>query len=171
MDFETSCWSAGSSLIDNSSAFYNVDNPVQRRPKIDYFDSNSITPIVSHISSNGYYGYCPTMHHVPSTLADVHQSANSPSISNGTANDIDFSMSDMGIPVKLTQPTVAAAAAATEQQQQQQQQQSMHQGRAMFENRKRTVQCVDDFIAEQDIKRRRRNHLSVIDYVEGLYTI
>lgn len=58
MVFETSCWATAINdrqmMIDNNS--------VQRHQKIDYFDPNSVkaaTPIISHISSNGYYGYCP----------------------------------------------------------------------------------------------------------------
>lgn len=102
---------------------------------------------------------------MPSTLADVHQE---PPVYNGTKNDTDFCMSDME--VKLTQPTVAHAAPAPNQQKQQQQQQQPmhHQGRLMFENRKRTVQYIDEYIVEQDIKRQRRNQLPVIDYAEGL---
>lgn len=48
---------------DCQQMFITQDNPVQRRPKIDYFSNEavqSMIPIVSHISSNGYYGYCAT---------------------------------------------------------------------------------------------------------------
>lgn len=151
MDFETSCWSAGS-LANTAPTFY---NPVQRRPKIDYFDSASITPIVSHISSNGYYGYIPTTH-VPSTLVDLH-STNSPQKEQQQQqhqlNGNSMCYNDM---VTMEMPNS---------------EQSKHQGRSMIENRKRAVQSIaDDFAAEHDVKR-RRSHLSVIDYVEGLYLV
>lgn len=60
MVFETSCWVSGSINLNNS--YNNCNNPIQRRSKIDFFDTNMVnaTPIVSCISSNGYYGYCPT---------------------------------------------------------------------------------------------------------------
>lgn len=147
MDFETSCWSAGS-LTNTAPTFY---NPVQRRPKIDYFDSASITPIVSHISSNGYYGYIPTTH-VPSTLVELH-STNSPQKEQHYLNENSMCCDDM---VTMEMPNS---------------EQSKHQGRSMIENRKRAVQSIaDDFGAEHDVKR-RRSHLSVIDYVEGLYLV
>lgn len=148
MDFETSCWSAGTSLINGTSEFYNVDNPVQRRPRVDYFDSTTIMPIVSHISSNGYYGYCPAMHH-----NQMHQ-VNSPAVSSATSHGINISESDMDVPVEST---------ATEFEPQQHQPQPTYQG-----HRKRSVQCIDEFIPDQDIKRKRQNHLSMIDCVEGL---
>lgn len=149
MDFETSCWSAGS-LTNTAPPFCNYDNPVQRRPKVDYFDTTSITPIVSHISSNGYYGYCPTTH-VPSTIVDVH-SANGP---QKITNDMNMCDSPMELPT-FSLPNSD---------------QMKHQGRSALENRKRAVQCItDEFGIEHDAKR-RRSHLSFIDYVEGSYRI
>lgn len=146
MDFETSCWSTGNSLNNGAPEFYN--NPVQRRPKIDYFDSSTITPMVSHISSNGYYGYCPTMRpHV----ADVHQ-VNSPPNATGTATDNDCMMSDMGMPER---PEIEP-------------QHPIHQQRSTIENRKRSVQFDDESVPDQDFKRKRQNHESMIDYTEGL---
>lgn len=142
MDFETSCWGTGA-LANGGQTFFNCDNPVQRRPKIDYFDSASVTPIVSHISSNGYYGYCPTIN-IPAACI----SSNGP---KNATTDIDFSVPDI-MPMDLTN------SGQTQQ----------HQGRSVFGNRKRAVQCFTDECAEQDAKRRRRSHLSVIDYVEGL---
>lgn len=144
MDFETSCWTTGT-LSNGAPTFYNYDNPVQRRPKIDFFDSTSITPIVSHISSNGYYGYCPT-----TNLPSLNGLCNA--TSQKEATDIDFAMSDMIMPMESANS-----------------EQSKHQGRSMFENRKRAVQSIADDFVEQGAKR-RRNHMSVIDYVEGLYT-
>lgn len=142
MDFETSCWSTGP-LTNGVQTIYNCDNSVQRRPKIDYFDSSTITPIVSHISSNGYYGYCPTTN-VPSS-ADTRSPIN-----QKDTTDIDINVSDSIIPMELTNS-----------------EQSQYQGRSMFYSRKRAVQSVADEFAEQDAKRQRRSHLSVIDYVEG----
>lgn len=133
MDFEVSCWSTGP-LTNAGQTFYNCDNPVQRRPKIDYFDSSTIAPIVSHISSNGYYGYCPTTN-VQTSFAEQRS----------TAKDVSNAI----VPMESID---------TEQFQ--------HQGRSTFENRKRAIHCIADDFAEQDAKR-RRSHLSVIDYVEG----
>lgn len=133
MDFETSCWSGGS-LPNAGQTVYNFDNPVQRRQKVDYFDSTTFTPIVSHISSNGYYGYCPTISNASSVGSSVEQKA-----------DIDCDMNDMA------HQTV----------------QSTHEGRKIFENRKRAVEF-DEF-TQQDTKR-RRSQLPACDYAEGLYT-
>lgn len=147
MDLETSCWGTGA-LSNGGQTFYNIDNPVQRRSKIDYFDSATITPIVSHISSNGYYGYvCPTIN-VPTSCIEMRSSNGAGPL---TATDIDFGMTDTNMPMESTNS----------------EQIHHHQGRAMFENRKRAVHCIADEFAEQDAKR-RRSHLSVIDYVEGL---
>lgn len=56
MVFDT-CWGTGASEIGTGQQLYiNLDNPVQRRPKIDYFnatDVGHVAPTVSHISSNG----------------------------------------------------------------------------------------------------------------------
>lgn len=135
MDFETSCWGT-----NGGQTLFNYDNPVQRRSKIDYFDSASITPIVSHISSNGYYGYCPI--NVPSRI-DMD-------VSNGAkiASDIDFGAADMQ----------SMDSSNSEQINHHQH----HQGRPMFENRKRHAIAVE--LVENDAKR-RRSHLPV----EGLY--
>ncbi|XP_031625245.1 uncharacterized protein LOC116341947 [Contarinia nasturtii] len=146
MDFETSCWSDAGPLINGGGqTFYNYDNPVQRRPKIDYFDSSSIQPIVSHISSNGYYGYCPTPN-IPclnERASDDNQKA--------TADDINGS----GRPNVMSMESTIT-------------EQTQHQGRSMFVNRKRAVQSVtNNECAEQDAKR-RRSHLSVIDYDEDM---
>lgn len=54
-------WATDLSIGDHQKMFIAHDNPVQRRPKFDYFSNeavNNMIPIVSHISSNGYYGYC-----------------------------------------------------------------------------------------------------------------
>lgn len=153
MDFETSCWTTGL-LTNGGQSCYNYDNPVQRRPKIDYFDiktSASITPIVSHISSNGYYGYIPTPN-IPDTQRY-----------NDTNNAIDVDVTDSAMAMESSVNSELQL-----QLQQQQHQLQQYQGRAPFENRKRSVQCVADEFAERDAKR-RRSHLSVIDYVEGLY--
>lgn len=144
MDFETSCWTTGT-LSNGAPTVYTYDNPVQRHQKIDFFDTTSITPIVSHISSNGYYGYCPTTN-LPSL--DEMCTANG----QKDATNIDFAMTEMIVPMESTNS-----------------EQSKHQGRSIFENRKRAVQSTADDFVEQGAKR-RRNHLSVIDYVEGLYT-
>lgn len=54
MVFDTSCWASGPTDFDTSQQLYiNFDNPVQRRPKIDFFNASDVAPIVSHISSNG----------------------------------------------------------------------------------------------------------------------
>lgn len=144
MDFETSCWSAGT-LPNSVPTFCNFDNPVQRRPKVDYFNSTSITPIVSHISSNGYYGYCPTRHVSSTAQVDVHTANSSPKL----LNDIVMCDIPMELPLSLDSD------------------QMEHQGRSSLENRKRAVQCfTDDFGIEHDAKR-RRSHLSDIEYVEG----
>lgn len=49
----------------------NHENPVQRNPEINYFSSDTINvrPIISHISSNGYYGYCSP----PNASTQIHQ--------------------------------------------------------------------------------------------------
>lgn len=142
MDFETSCWSTGPLTNGGGQTFYNYDNPVQRRPKIDYFDSATIQPIVSHISSNGYYGYCPTPnvpHNEPTTI-DNQRTMDTNEFGKSNAMPMDSSISE----------------------------QTPYQGRSIYENRKRAVQSVSDEFTEQDAKR-RRSHLSVIDYDEGLY--
>lgn len=146
MDFETSCWSTGPLTNGGGQSCYNYDNPVQRRSKVDYFDSASITPIVSHISSNGYYGYCPT----PIVPAFTEHRSN-----DDQTNATNFNVANSAMTMESMN---------SEQMQPQQQQ---HQGRSTFENRKRSIQYVaDEFAAERDVKR-RRSHLS-IDYVEGL---
>lgn len=148
MDFETSCWSASSPLTNGGQTFSNYENSVQRRPKIDYFDSTSITPIdtiVSHISSNGYYGLVPNYSNYSAescsttnvtSITDTRSSDNNQSI----LNDIDFDVTE----------------------------ELHHQGRSRFEIRKRSVQSNADEFTDEDPKR-RRIQLSVIDYAEGIY--
>lgn len=57
-------WATDFIVNDQQSMFITTqDDPIQRRPKINYFNNDSVQnmiPIVSHISSNGYYGYCAT---------------------------------------------------------------------------------------------------------------
>lgn len=68
-------WATDFSIGDHQQMFITQENPVQRRPKIDYFNNETVQnmiPIVSHISSNGYYGYCAT----PSTTAPSHLAGN-----------------------------------------------------------------------------------------------
>lgn len=75
-------WATDFSIDDHQQMFITQDNPVQRRPKIDYFSNESVQnmiPTVSHISSNGYYGYCamPTMQTSYATTAnDIHPASN-----------------------------------------------------------------------------------------------
>lgn len=61
MVFESSCWASESSFVADKQSFISSENPIQRQPKVDYFNGNTmnVVPNVSHISSNGYYGYCP----------------------------------------------------------------------------------------------------------------
>lgn len=47
-------------FASDSYAGHRRPDPVPLHPKINYFSSDvtDMRPIVSHISSNGYYGYC-----------------------------------------------------------------------------------------------------------------
>lgn len=64
MVFEASCWV--SSPMGLSNSYNNCTNPIQQRTKINFFDTSTVnaTSTISHISSNGYYGYCPAGIHV-----------------------------------------------------------------------------------------------------------
>lgn len=66
-------WATDFPIGDHQQMFITQDNPVQRRPKIDYFSSEAVQnmiPIVSHISSNGYYGYCAMPTTTPTMATD-----------------------------------------------------------------------------------------------------
>lgn len=87
MVFETSCWVSSSTGLNNG--YNNCTNPIQRRTKINFFDTSTVnaTSTISHISSNGYYGYCPTTMHVNNNQI---QAAN---MHTNHADDIDTDMS------------------------------------------------------------------------------
>lgn len=66
MVLDTVCWandadSSAHLMLSNSN-----DNSVHRRPQFDFFNTKSVNMntvneirVVSHLSSNGYYGYAP----------------------------------------------------------------------------------------------------------------
>lgn len=86
-------WATDFSIGNHQQMFIAQDNPVQRRPKIDYFNNETVQnmiPIVSHISSNGYYGYCatPTM----PTSNHVDNGIDKPSIEDDEKIQMDIQM-------------------------------------------------------------------------------
>lgn len=89
MVFDTSCWATESVMGNGHQLLASRENPVQRRTKIDYFNHAeviNVSPIVSTLSSNGYYGYCPT----PTTSSFVHcdiESRESPIVEHNITMD------------------------------------------------------------------------------------
>jgi len=79
MVFESSCW-ATDSTFGEKQLLISTDNSLQSRSKIDYFNVNTMhmppPAAVFHISSNGYYGYCPTPHINTDQVHDTVKSAN-----------------------------------------------------------------------------------------------
>lgn len=86
-------WATELSIGNHQQMFITQDNPVQRRPKIDYFSNEAVQnmiPIVSHISSNGYYGYCATPAMVPCNSVD--NGIDKPSIDDDEKIQMDIQM-------------------------------------------------------------------------------
>lgn len=86
-------WATDFSIGDHQRMFITQENPVQRRPKIDYFSNEAVQnmiPIVSHISSNGYYGYCATPTMPPSN--HVNNDIDKPSIDDDEKIQMDIQM-------------------------------------------------------------------------------
>lgn len=143
MVFETSCWVTGSISLNNNYS-NSCNNSVQRRSKLDFFDTNMVnaSPIVSCISSNGYYGYCPTNTTINNS---VQQNSNEPS-GGDTAMAID---------------PISSSEMHTQDQQ--------HQGHiSLNRNRKRNVhQSTNDEEQLYDAKRYRND--KHFDYTDGLF--
>lgn len=150
MVFEASCWVTGP--LGANNVFNNATNPIQRRTKIDYFDPNTVnaTSVISHISSNGYYGYCPTP--VPATIQST-----AAIVHTNTANFTDTDMANAD--------TVMCDSAGGAQQ--------MNQGQCMTattvaaDNRKR--QCNYDMPIDSDVVKRRRTDRNIDLVCDGMY--
>lgn len=138
MVLDGTCWATDASASGHPMVT-NADNAVHRRPKVDFFNTNSLTlnamadnraNVVSHLSSNGYYGYAHVMH----------------------SNDVAHRINDTGI-------------AMTEQHRQQQHQQQHQQQVYAMESRKRD-RCQQQFTVDHhpiDAKRIR----CTVDTIEG----
>lgn len=74
-------------FASDSYAGHHRQDPVPRDPKINYFRSDviDVRPIVSHISSNGYYGYC-------SPAIQTSDASSTPSEDSGCTNRKDDQM-------------------------------------------------------------------------------
>lgn len=86
-------WATDFSATDHQQMFFTHDNPVQRRPKIDYFSNGSVQsmfPMVSHISSNGYYGYCATPATAPANEASIDHANQSAIADDKTQMDVQM---------------------------------------------------------------------------------
>lgn len=146
MVFEASCWVSGP--LGASNTFPNATNPIQRRTKIDFFDPNTVnaTSVISHISSNGYYGYCPTP--VPATIQST-----AAIVHTNTANCTDTDMDADAI--------MCDSAGGAQQ---------MNQGQCMVaavENRKR--QCNNDMAFDSNVVKRRRADRNINLACDGMY--
>lgn len=156
MVFETSCWATGGYMSQGD------DNSVQRRSKIDYFDTNCVrsTPIISHISSNGYYGYCPTPTINPtSTEIDVNNGATMDS------SNVDF---PMNAPAATAAPSAVQSISMHYEQVQHDHNhhhQLQHQGQTIDKRKRTKDQC--NYVIDT---KRRRNCFSD-DCIEGLYPV
>lgn len=127
MVFETSCWSG--------DGFNQNENSVQRRPKLDYFNVDAVkqTPIISHISSNGYYGYCPTTY--TNNIVDTSMNGNSTTATatataTSMGNSGDFPMNDTITPMDTMRNDIQT----THIQQQ-------HQGQSIDKRKRTNDQC------------------------------
>lgn len=148
MVFETSCWATGGigpQCDDNSI--------VQRRPKIDYFDVNSIkttpaiTSPISHISSNGYYGYCPTTN--LNTNCDSEMNENIVSMGNSTD---DFPMHEAAAESMCSeQPTSTTTHVQS------------YQGQSIDKRKRTNDQC--------NVLETKRSRNCFSDCIEGLYSV
>lgn len=158
MVFETSCWVSSTCGFNNN--YNNCTNPIERRTQIDIFDTSMVnaTSVISHISSNGYYGYCPTMQSAVTSTQTAQSSAGTvimPANSQITAAVVHSNNADE------SNMDVTNDAAMCETNNVQQLIQGQH---AMHENRKR--QCNSDIVYVDDAKRRRNGRN--IDVHDGM---
>lgn len=136
MVFDSSCWATDTGngiggVRADQLMYTNGENSVYRRPKIDFFNTNSLNMnpvvcgenrtnnVVSHLSSNGYYGYA----HV--TRSNEHEV-----IDNATAVDGSMIVSDNQNEQQHNQEPIY-------KQQQQRQQYTQQQIIGAMESRKR----------------------------------